>query len=71
MGRAGTIVGADGGLRVRPDPSTSNPPIATLLNGNTVQVVADAGGGWYQISFTGSGGATMYGYIMGEYISTP
>ncbi len=71
VGRAGTIVGADGGLRVRPDPSTSNPPIATLLNGNTVQVVADAGGGWYQISFTGSGGATMYGYIMGEYISTP
>ncbi len=69
VGRTGTIVGADGGLRVRPDPSTSNPPIATLLNGNTVTVVADAGNGWYQISFAGSGGATMTGYIMGEYIS--
>ena len=69
-GRTGTIVGADGGLRVRPDPSTSNPPIATLLNGNTVTVVADAGNGWYQISFAGSGGATMTGYIRGEYISS-
>lgn len=70
VGRAGTIVGADGGLRVRPDPSTSNPPIATLFNGNTVQVVADAGGGWYQITFSGQGGAATPGYIMGEYIST-
>ena len=70
VGRAGTIVGADGGLRVRPDPSTSNPPIATLFNGNTVQVVADAGGGWYQITFSGVGGAATPGYIMGEYIST-
>lgn len=70
VGRTGTIVGADGGLRVRPDPSTSNPPIATLLNGNTVTVVADAGNGWYQISFAGGGGATMTGYIMGEYISS-
>lgn len=70
VGAQGTIVGAEGGLRVRPDPSTSNPPIATLLNGNTVTVVADAGGGWYQISFAGSGGATVTGYIMGEYISS-
>ena len=70
VGRTGTIVGADGGLRVRPDPSTSNPPIASLLNGQTVTVVADAGNGWYQISVAGSGGATMTGYIMGEYISS-
>lgn len=70
VGRTGTIVDAEGGLRVRPDPSTSNPPIATLFNGNTVTVVADAGNGWYQISFAGGGGATMTGYIMGIYISS-
>ena len=70
VGRAGTIVNADGGLNVRPDPSRSNPAIASLLNGNTVQVVSDAGGGWYEITFVGSGGSTMRGYVMGKYIST-
>lgn len=70
VGRAGTIVGASGGLNVRADPSTSNPPIATLLNGNTVQVVADAGNGWYQITFSGQGGVATPGYIKGEYISS-
>ena len=55
---------------MRPDPSTSNPPIATLLNGNTVQVVADAGNGWYQITFSGQGGVATPGYIKGEYISS-
>lgn len=70
VGRAGTIVGADGGLRVRSGPGTSNEIVASLLNGNRVQVVSDAGGGWYEITFSGSGGSTMRGYIMGEYIST-
>lgn len=70
VGRTGTIVGADSGLRVRSGPGTNYEVVASLLNGNTVTVVADAGGGWYQISFSGSGGSTMTGYIMGEYIST-
>ncbi len=70
VGRTGTIVNADGGLNVRPDPSRSNPPIASLVNGNTVQVVSDAGGGWYEVTFSGRGGSVMRGYIMGEYIST-
>ena len=70
VGRAGTIVNADGGLNVRPDPSRSNPAIASLVNGNPVQVVSDAGGGWYEITFIGNGGSTMRGYVMGEYIST-
>ena len=70
MGRPGTVVNADGGLRVRPDPSTSNPPIATLFNGNSITVLSDAGGGWYQISFSGAGGVATTGYIMGDYIST-
>lgn len=70
VGRPGVIVNADGGLRVRPDPSTSNPAIATLFNGNPITVVADAGNGWYQITFSGQGGTATPGYIMGEYIST-
>lgn len=70
VGRQGTIVGADGGLRVRSGPGTTYAVVATLLNGNTVTVVAAAEGGWYQISFTGIGGSTETGYIMGEYIST-
>lgn len=70
VGRRGTIVNAGGGLNVRPDPSTANPPIASLRNGDTVQVVSDAGGGWYQITFAGAGGAATTGYIKGEYISS-
>lgn len=70
VGRQGTIVGADGGLRVRSGPGTSYDVLATLLNGNTITVVSDAGGGWYQISFSGNGGVATTGYIMGDYIST-
>ena len=70
VGRQGTIVNADGGLRVRSGPGTSYDIVESLLNGNTVNVVAEAENGWYQISFTGRGGATVNGYIMGEYIST-
>ncbi len=69
VGRTGTIVGADGGLNVRPDPSRNNPPIASLLNGNTVNVVADAGGGWYEITFTAVGGVTTTGYMKGEFLA--
>ena len=70
VGRPGVIVNADGGLRGRSGPGTSNEIVASLLNGNAITVVSDAGNGWYQISFSGSGGAAMTGYIMGEYIST-
>ena len=70
VGRQGTIVNAEGGLRVRSGPGTTYEVLATLLNGNTVNVISAADGTWYQISFTGSGGNTITGYIMGEYIST-
>lgn len=69
VGRTGTIVGADSGLRVRSGPGTTYEILASLTNGNTVNVLEDAGGGWYKISFAGSGG-TITGYIMGDYIST-
>lgn len=70
VGARGTIVGADGGLRVRSGPGTSYDIVASLLNGNTITVVSAAEGGWYQISFAGSGGAVINGYILGQYIST-
>lgn len=70
VGRSGVIVNAEGGLRVRSGPGTSHAVIATLFNGQSVNVVADAGDGWYQITFAGAGGAATPGYIRGEYIST-
>ncbi len=70
VGRSGTIVNAEGGLRVRSGPGTTYAPIATLWNGNSVNVVAEAGDGWYQITFSGASGAATQGYIRGEYIST-
>lgn len=70
VGRSGTIVNAEGGLRVRSGPGTSNAVLATLWNGNTINVVADAGDGWYEITFPGEGGVSTRGFIRGEYIST-
>lgn len=69
VGRQGTIVNASGGLNVRSGPGTSYERIASLVNGNTVNVLEDAGGGWYKISFPGTNGI-VEGYIMGDYIST-
>ena len=70
VGRSGTIVNAEGGLRVRSGPGTSYEILDSLVNGNPVQVVAASENGWYQISYSGAGGATMYGYVLGDYIST-
>lgn len=68
-GTAGVITGADGGLRVRSGPGTSYEVQASLVNGNKVTVEEDAGGGWYRISYSGTGGVTSTGYILGEYVS--
>lgn len=68
-GATGIIVNADSGLRVRSGPGTSYEVPASLLNGDAVTVLADAGDGWYEITYIGSGGQENTGYIMGEYIS--
>lgn len=70
VGREGTIVGADSGLNVRSGPGTSYERIGSLENGNKVNVVEDAGNGWYKITYIGVGGTTATGYIMGDYVST-
>ena len=71
IGATGKIVGAPNGLRVRSGPGTTYQVQASLVNGNKVTIVADAGNGWYQISYTGGNGKQTTGYIMGEYISVP
>ncbi|MBD5133560.1 MAG: SH3 domain-containing protein [Clostridiales bacterium] len=70
VGRTGTIVNAAGGLRVRSGPGTSYEVQDSLVNGNTITVVAEAENGWYQIQYAAGGGTFKTGYIMGEYIST-
>ena len=63
-GTVGYIVGASGGLRVRSGPGTTYNVQASLVNGNEVTVLEDAGNGWYRISYGGNG----TGYIMGDFI---
>lgn len=70
IGATGSVTGAPNGLRVRSGPGTNYTVQASLYNGNKVTIVADAGDGWYQISYAGSNGQTT-GYIMGKYISVP
>ncbi len=70
VGSEGTVVGAGSGLRVRSGPGTSHEVVASLTNGNGIKVLADAGAGWYQISYSGTDGIEVTGYIMGTYIST-
>ena len=62
-------VDATGGLNVRSGPGTTYDRIASLTNGATVNVLEDAGGGWYKISFRGNNGTNMEGYVLGEYLS--
>ena len=64
-----TVANADGGVRVRSGPGTSYDILASLFNGNPITVVSDAGGGWYEITFSGVDGGQVTGYLMGEYIS--
>ena len=66
---AAVVVNAGNGVRVRAQANTSSEILATLSNGDSVQVVQSAGNGWYQISFVASGGVTTTGYMMGEYLS--
>ena len=65
---AAVVVNASSGVRVRSGPNTDSEILATLSNGNSVQVVQSAGNGWYQITFVATGGVTTTGYMMGEYL---
>lgn len=69
-GSEATIVNAATGVNVRPDASTNGAAIASLKNGDKVQVVRDTGNGWYEITFSGPGGRDTSGYVKGDFLST-
>ena len=69
-GSEATVVNAATGVNVRPDASTNGAAIASLKNGDKVQVVRDAGNGWYEITFSGPGGRDTSGYVKGDFLST-
>lgn len=66
---AATVINAPGGVNVRSGPGTENAAIASLVNGNEVTIKADAGSGWYEITFVGSGGVDTDGYVKGEFLA--
>ena len=59
----------NGPLNVRSGPGTENEAIASLVNGNDVTIKADAGNGWYEITFVGNGGVDTDGYVKGEFLA--
>ena len=63
------VTNAAGGVNVRPGPSASGTPVASLKNGDEVQVIKSAGDGWYEITFTGPGGKDTSGYMKGDYLT--
>ena len=72
VGKAGVIVNVPYGVYIRSSPTVSGDGdnrIASLFNGDPITVLADAGNGWYKISFAGMSG-TEEGYVMGDFIST-
>lgn len=64
---AAVIANASGGIRIRGGAGTDHAVLATGTNGSDITVLSEAGGGWYQIQFTGSNGKEI-GYILGDYI---
>ena len=66
---AATVINAPGGVNVRSGPGTENAAIASLVNGNDVTIKADAGNGWYEITFVGNGGVDTDGYVKGEFLA--
>lgn len=69
FGGAGRITGAATGLRVRSGPGTDYDVVGSLRNGDAINVLSDAGNGWFEITFVGSNGSNVTGYIMEEFIS--
>ena len=66
---AATVINVPAGVNVRSGPGTENEAIASLVNGNDVTIKADAGNGWYEITFVGNGGVDTDGYVKGEFLA--
>jgi len=63
------VVNGGNGVRVRSGPGTNYDILATVPNGGEVQVKADAGSGWYEITFVNVGGVTTTGYMKGDFLT--
>lgn len=66
---AAVVVNGGGGVFVRSGPGTSYEALATVSNGDSIQIVESAGDGWYKITFSGMGGASTTGYMKGDYLA--
>ena len=59
-------------LNVRSDAGTSYSAVGKLSRGASVTVVGEKTGTdgklWYQVRFTGTGGSTVTGYVLGSYL---
>lgn len=62
-------------LNVRSAPGTANAVAGKLTYGASVTVLGEASAAdgtlWYQIRFTGDGGVSSVGYVMGSYLKFP
>lgn len=56
-------VNADGGLRLRSEPTTESTALATAPNGSTVVVKEEAAEGWYKVDFS-----SIEGYMSADYL---
>ncbi len=61
--QSGTVQ-ATSGLRLRSEASTSGSILTTMPNGSTLEILADMGNGWYQVSY-----GDRVGYSHGDYIN--
>lgn len=60
----GTATVTEGPLRMRAETSTDSSVLLKVSEGATVEVLEDAGNGWYQVSYKGT-----TGYMSGDYLS--
>lgn len=71
--RAATVNASS--LNVRSGPGTSYSQAGKLARGAAITVIGETTGSdgklWYQIRFTGSGGAASTGYVLNTYVSFP
>lgn len=59
---------ANAGVNVRGEPSTDGTLYGTLYQGQEVEVLESADGGWYKVRYTVNG-TTIEGYVKSEYLS--
>lgn len=63
----GQIINAPGGVNIRAGASFNSNILTIASEGSTVEILSDAGNGWYEISFIGVNGKEI-GYILEDYI---